>query len=476
MSAYEFIISNKIIEFLKTDNIFLDFIIGSIVCSFFSYFFSFRFSSHFEKVKNYFLKKEIHKSSIYFEYPKKQLSETVKAILFYIINHNIKTITNIREEREIKYEYSNETEKKNTTYMYLPCNEQPYEITKDIFIEVSYKEKKIERGSYESYEDLTILELYSDVIDIEQLQNFKDCLIDEYNKYLTDTLLKNQCIINCSYSSESNSLSVTKTIFETNRNFDNLFFDQKDLLLKKVDKFLNGKEWYDERGIPYNLGIMLYGDPGCGKTSFIKSLLNYLDCKKEKRVHGIYVNLDDDFDLDTLENVITQEKIGDFKIPISNRLYIFEDIDCMGDVVKDRDIQDPSEKKMEDLLKAAMNNQGNKLPDNENTTSGSKKKNSLSKILNIFDGLIESPGRITIFTTNKLDVLDKALIRPGRVDIKINFTKCSCQMAIDIINKFYGANISKKHIEKYEEYSITPAELVQKCFENDTIDLLTSNL
>ena len=148
----------------------------------------------------------------------------------------------------------------------------------------------------------------------------------------------------------------------------------------------------------------------------------------------------------------------------------------MGDVVKDRDIQDPSEKKMEDLLKAAMNNQGNKSQDNENKLLGSKKKNSLSKILNIFDGLIESPGRITIFTTNKLDVLDKALIRPGRVDIKINFTKCSYQMAIDIINKFYGANVSKKHIEKYVEYSITPAELVQRCFENDTIDLLINNL
>ena len=39
--------------------------------------------------------------------------------------------------------------------------------------------------------------------------------------------------------------------------------------------FLNNKEWYNEKGIPYSLGIGLHGPPGTGKTSFIKALSNY---------------------------------------------------------------------------------------------------------------------------------------------------------------------------------------------------------
>ena len=79
-------------------------------------------------------------------------------------------------------------------------------------------------------------------------------------------------------------------------------------------------------------------------------------------------------------------------------------------------------------------------------------------------------------TTNKKEILDKALIRPGRIDIQIDFTKCSKNMAKDIINTFYGSDIKLKQFGNYKNYSITPAELVQKCFEYDSYDKLLSNL
>lgn len=41
-------------------------------------------------------------------------------------------------------------------------------------------------------------------------------------------------------------------------------------------------------------------------------------------------------------------------------------------------------------------------------------------LLNVLDGVVETPGRIVIMTTNHPETLDPALIRPGRIDKRIN--------------------------------------------------------
>ena len=43
-------------------------------------------------------------------------------------------------------------------------------------------------------------------------------------------------------------------------------------LLDDVINFVNSSEWYALRGIPYRRGYLLYGPPGCGKSSFITAL------------------------------------------------------------------------------------------------------------------------------------------------------------------------------------------------------------
>jgi len=44
---------------------------------------------------------------------------------------------------------------------------------------------------------------------------------------------------------------------------------------------------------------------------------------------------------------------------------------------------------------------------------------SLSTLLNILDSLVLSVGRLLIIITNYIERLDLALIRPSRVDIKL---------------------------------------------------------
>lgn len=48
-------------------------------------------------------------------------------------------------------------------------------------------------------------------------------------------------------------------------------------------------------------------------------------------------------------------------------------------------------------------------------------KVSLSTLLNVLDGLASPEGRVLIMTTNHIERLDPALIRPGRVDTKVKF-------------------------------------------------------
>ena len=94
----------------------------------------------------------------------------------------------------------------------------------------------------------------------------------------------------------------------------------------------------------------------------------------------------------------------------------------------------------------------NKSDDSDNIT--------LSYILNIIDGIRETPGRILIITSNDYNSLDPALIRPGRIDITLEMKNAS----IDIIKEMYAHyynNILPSEVEKCIKNNIlSPAKIV----------------
>jgi chaperone BCS1 len=61
------------------------------------------------------------------------------------------------------------------------------------------------------------------------------------------------------------------------RPFSSVVLDQgvSESIKSDILDFLKNRKWYFDRGIPYRRGYLLYGPPGCGKTSFVTALAGY---------------------------------------------------------------------------------------------------------------------------------------------------------------------------------------------------------
>lgn len=185
------------------------------------------------------------------------------------------------------------------------------------------------------------------------------------------------------------------------KSVDDVFINNKNYLLDDLNNFVNAKEWYKKRNIPYKRGYGLWGTPGNGKTTLALALAKYLN-------RDIYViNLNECTD-GTLKNA--------FKNIFCNSILLMEDIDC---VFSDR--------------KTSNNTNKNKNV-NENTTKSSV---SLSTMLNCLDGIFYKEGLITIMTSNHPEKLDNALIRRGRVDVSFNINNPTYNLIEDYILRFY---------------------------------------
>eukprot|EP01006_Ploeotia_vitrea_P000497 TRINITY_DN103155_c0_g1_i1.p1 TRINITY_DN103155_c0_g1~~TRINITY_DN103155_c0_g1_i1.p1 ORF type:complete len:540 (+),score=69.15 TRINITY_DN103155_c0_g1_i1:35-1654(+) len=273
--------------------------------------------------------------------------------------------------------------------------------------------------------------------------------------------------------------------FSTTRSFQNVFFQGKQKLINHLDFFLNNKEWYLERGVARKVCYLFYGTPGCGKTSTIKAIAAYTGR------HIINVNLAKIHTGKELFNIFFTESFIDttgdwWEIPRDKRIYLLEDIDAMDELVVDRQAKfaaaESTEKKMQAMQaaqKAADDDDAEVVNkedgEGEDAAVGADTKalNSwkedpltLSTLLNVLDGLLELSEQIVIMTSNFPEKLDKALVRPGRVDLHVKFTKCDDQMTREILGLFYDETPTKEEVPAFPHERWSPAEVCQICFQS----------
>ncbi|ULY68442.1 putative AAA+ family ATPase [Chlorella virus XW01] len=388
-------------------------------------------------------------------------SKRFKAIMHYIVHNPNPTIRILADHVVRAYNNDDLLEEKSQIYRINQFDK--FKIDKNI-----YGSFKVEKKEVKKYTDIHKINIYkmvvfSDKLSVDELKEWIEDKTKEYEHYQEEKLLNHQYIF--TIKTEDKSLLVDANKWLSNVTFENRFFEHKDDILNKINFFLNNKKWYERKGIPYTLGILLYGDPGCGKTSFIKALLNLT-----KR-HAIDIKLNENFDFSILSEIMNKDRLNEeYAIPSHKKIIILEDIDCMDKIVKSR-YNDTSNDNFQELSDDdnALHKNSNKLNLEQSLGTLLKKinqktNNSLSELLNIFDGIEESNGRIVIMTSNKPHDLDPALIRPGRIDIKIHFKNASIDEFKKIINHYYEKDYKyPDELKDNVDYKYSPAEIINIC-------------
>lgn len=269
--------------------------------------------------------------------------------------------------------------------------------------------------------------------------------------------------------------TLTKTLVEK------VHIEQKKQILEIVDRFIDG-EYYKRKNLPHHLSMLFKGEPGCGKSTFIKALATYT--KRSVLFFDCSTDLKTKKDLDFLVK------------NVDNRIIVLEDFDRVPSIlIRSVDEKGSDENEIQDkqhlnrLFDAYARSQGteeekNKLMtlyNNELQKQKSSNDLNLTAILNVLDGIRECPGRFIIFTANHPERIVAAIRRPGRIDYEVEFRRASNEIVIDILSSFFGTDrktiIGKcSMVTKIPSYKFTHTQIYAVCKKYDDLHKVAREL
>ena len=210
------------------------------------------------------------------------------------------------------------------------------------------------------------------------------------------------------------------------RSLDSIIVNKEILnkILSNIRFFLNEQDFYVKNGIPYRLNIVLYGPPGTGKSSLIKALAS-------------------EFALPLY--IMNPSKIMDSTQLLANKdrgIIAFEDVDSFYGFLIPKE-EEPS------LPTVKMSGESRYV---RKRIAESAPSYGTSEVLNFFDGIASPEGFICILTTNHIEKINPAVIRPGRMHLKIEIPPIKAEDVPERLKPFL----------KKGEKKITGAELQER--------------
>lgn len=200
-------------------------------------------------------------------------------------------------------------------------------------------------------------------------------------------------------------------------------------------------EWYKNNSLVHKIGILLYGDPGCGKSTIIRSIATIFD-----------------------NATIIMPNINDIGESVRDIIEVRKNIDGVLIVV------------LEDFDMLFYNRADESLEIDMNSGSNGKKNNQ-NATFQLLDGLYSTEDTIYIATTNHIDRLDPAMIRHGRFDIQEKIEGFDENLTMKFLYHFgYDKKFFDEYIKGNFEYPIQPAKLQAFIMEHRSREMLQANM
>ncbi|KAK0554364.1 hypothetical protein OC846_000679 [Tilletia horrida] len=237
------------------------------------------------------------------------------------------------------------------------------------------------------------------------------------------------------YVSDPNDRSWEMVTSRPKRLFSSVLLEGRtqEALLSDIRAFLSKRmrSFYAQRGVPHRRGYLLYGPPGSGKTSSIVAIAGELNLN----VYALSLAQKG------LDEQLLIELAGDCETPC---ILLLEDIDAafVGRSRTDAGGAEDEQKK-------------------EGDTIGSENRVTFSALLQLLDGAASSENRVVFATTNHIERLDPALIRPGRIDVRVEYRNASRRQARGLFMRIFttlsAQELDERLIEAKRAYEETVA-------------------
>jgi len=185
---------------------------------------------------------------------------------------------------------------------------------------------------------------------------------------------------------------------------------EKEHLVQDIEKFRRSKRRYSRLGVPYHRGYLFYGPPGTGKTSLVSALAANFGLA----IYLVNLAVFNDRTLMSAVNQVSPDSV-----------LLFEDIDCM----KGGNARTPLNTRTNENMNSSSEKERDDVADRNGVT--------LSGMLNVLDGFHAPTNVLFMMTTNRIDSLDAALLRPGRIDYKLYLGKAGDRQKIELYRRFF---------------------------------------